>query len=139
MPTYRNDSAETKHVFDTNDVMKAVPPGGSVQTYAFLGDGWTQTAVTPIYDPILLRQTLTLDADPGITVSFDPVLGKRIYIKDATGTITGVYNEDATVTPPIFENITSSSPMLMYDNADGFMRKMILKGSGTCVVEIHKN
>ena len=66
-------------------------------------------------------------------------MGKRIYIKDATGTISGIYNEDASITPAIFENITSSSPTLMYDNSDGYMRKIILKGSGTCIIEIHKN
>ena len=141
MPTYKNDSPVTKNIFNIDNVLKTVAPGESIQTYSFLSadNGWTQTSINPIYNPILLRQILTLNADPGITVSFDPALGKRIYIKDATGTISGIYNEDASITPAIFENITSSSPTLMYDNSDGYMRKIILKGSGTCIIEIHKN
>jgi hypothetical protein len=46
MPTYRNDSTASIYV-ESATGQTLVAPGGSVETYKILSDGWTKTADTP--------------------------------------------------------------------------------------------
>ena len=48
MPTYRNDTSNTYHVYDIEGHLQQVAPNESIETYEILGTGWTKTADTPI-------------------------------------------------------------------------------------------
>lgn len=54
MPTYTNNSTETKIVEDVNGVLQHVIPTGSIETYTTLGTGWTKTSDSPLYPTIVL-------------------------------------------------------------------------------------
>lgn len=132
MPTYTNTPTETKIVLDTNNVLQHVPPNGSIQTYSFLGTGWTETAATPVYNPVLFDTTVTATAE-GTAFTLDPVLCKSFTILDISATITEIFIEADTNTPALFKNLSVSLGYVpKYDNSDGKVRKLIVKGSGTC-------
>ena len=136
MPTYTNASTtETKIVTDINGVIQHVAPGGSIQTYDFLGSGWTETAATPVFNPVISSTSVTLDTT-GVVVALNSSC-ISFAITEITDTVTAVYTEAATVTPPLMENITSSLGYIPSINLVEFktkIRKIILKGSGTCKV-----
>ena len=48
MPTYRNDTMNTYHVYDIDGHPQRVAPTESIETYKILGTGWTKTADTPV-------------------------------------------------------------------------------------------
>ena len=48
MPTYRNDTTDTYHVYDVDGHLQEVAPTESIETYEILGTGWTKTADTPV-------------------------------------------------------------------------------------------
>ena len=135
MPTYRNDSSDNIYSIKNNHGATIdVPPGESIQTFAFLSAPFTETSPLPVYNPVVFRNTLNLSAGE-VSISFDPTITKTILITDISDIITEVFNEDVSVTPPILAVITASSPYLpKYDNSDGLVRKLVFKGTGTCVV-----
>lgn len=138
MPTYRNDSTETKAIENISGVLVNVAPTQTVETYNFLGTGWTQTLATPYWNPILSETAVTLDT-VGVEVSFDPVQCKSFVILDISDIVTHVYLEAIANTPLAFSNIRSTSGYIpKYDNSAARVRKIVLKGSGTCKVVAYR-
>lgn len=138
MPTYTNASTtETKIVVDVDGVIQHVVPGGSIQTYDFLGTGWTETAATPVFNPVLFATTITLTADGSGNsyITFDPNETKTIRITGISDEITSVNIETVTTTPALYTNLTISTAFVPeINNSEGRIRKLIFSGSGTCVV-----
>ena len=133
MPTYRYNGEGTIHEFDINGHMQALVNGDTLQTYKFLsGANWTETAATPVYNPVLFDTTVTATTG-GTSLTLDPVLCKSFTILDISATITEIFIEADTNTPALFKNLSVSLGYVpKYDNSDGKVRKLIVKGSGTC-------
>lgn len=138
MPTYRNDSTETKTIQNISGSWVNVTPTQTVQTYNFLGTGWTETLATPYWNPILSETNVTLDI-VGVTISFDPVECKSFAILDISDIVTHVYLDAIANTPLAFSQIRSTSGYIpKYDNSDSKVRRIVLKGSGTCKVVCYR-
>lgn len=135
MPTYTNDSTETKIVEDINGVLQHVLPGGSIATYQILGTGWTETAATPIFNPVVSSTSVTLDTT-GVTVTLNAKC-VSFAITEISDTVTAVYTDTTSITPPLFENLTSILGYIPSVDLTQFrskIRKIVCKGSGTCKV-----
>lgn len=135
MPTYRNDSTETRHEYNINDQFVKVAPGDSIETYAFLGDGWTKTVNTPIFNPVVQENTITLTTG-GVEVT---LASKTVSIGfyDITETVTAVYTEATTITPALMKNLTAVLgyvPVINIAEYRSSIQKIVLTGTGTCRV-----
>lgn len=135
MPTYTNDSTETKIVEDIDGVLQHILPEGSIATYQILGVGWTETAATPVFNPVLSSTLVTLDTT-GVVVT----LGAKctsIAVTEISGTVTAIHTDAVSIVPPLFANIPStvnSTPTIDITPFRKFIRRVVCTGTGTCKI-----
>lgn len=139
MPTYTNNSTETKIVEDINGVLQHVAPSGSIATYFMLGTDWTETLATPIFNPVIASTAVTLDTT-GTEIALDDAT-ISVEITEISNTVTALYTDTAAITPPLLENITSTISYIPTIDLSKFrakIRKLLIKGSGTCKVKQYR-
>ena len=128
MPTYRNDSAETRHEYNIDDQFVQVAPGGSIQTYLLLGAGWTKTADTPT--KITFSNVLSIGAS---STSWIPII-LPIGIK-ATSVMIQLHNGSPTdfttykTDPPLFHYSTLGDASTAFTQCVGSLSIDILDGA----------
>ena len=133
MPTYKNNTSETRLVENTSGVPVYVKPGEEIQTYSFLTGGWEELSELPLYSPVLFKTEVALNTN-GVDFTFDPYLTKFIRVHSVSGVINQLYISSTNI-EPLFENITSATKQLPeIDNSLGRIKRIILKGVGTCIL-----
>lgn len=140
MPTYRNDDPVNSYlVRNTDDVAVEVGPGETVATYEFLKTPFTETAITPIFNPVVASEQITLDTT-GVVVTVN-ANAISIDITEITDSVTAIHTEAVTIMPPLMQNLTyvlGYIPTIDISKFKANIRKLVLKGSGTCRVNQYR-
>lgn len=136
MPTYTNNHHKSITVLDERGVAKQLEPGESIETWFFSDDtNLTKDSDTPLFPRMAGGESVTAIAG-GVEVPISPRCD-YITVEQITGTIS-VYADAETNEQLLLLDKTGEDAVKVID-AFGTIGKLIVKGSGDCVVYQHRN
>ena len=110
MPTYRNDTSNTYHVYDIEGKLQQVAPSESIETYEILGTGWTKTADTPTPVQVTASRVFLVGATTGAwqeVVLPQDIVAKSVLVQVHNGVASDFTSFVAN--PPTFHYSTTGS------------------------------
>lgn len=142
--TYTRDaSTACVNMMDVNKGSIKVCPGETLTTYQNLTTGWTLTANTPYYTPVVSRETVTASGAGTEEVDITEDGVAYIMVSDVTAdiTVTIYFNEEENT--PAAWVASSVSPFCtdfkLRNGAPKFGKlQLVFSGAGSCSVSTYK-
>jgi len=111
-----------------------VQPGASVETYKILGDGWTKTASTPYYNPVVALTTVTASAAGTESVAIDDDCTQIVITNISGGGVTP-YIDSASNTPALHTELTEWDILTVDRDSNISALALVFAAAGSCVVK----